>query len=286
MADTAGKKDIRGENVERAIRGLSNKRFRLKGLLNNQSSDKWTESFYQETAAILTASGTRNIKEIGRLSDFPNVDVSWTLQQAPHIKYGDQTVISMEDNLTNAIDVQGRSLFKIGESIANSVDAAIYAKLTAETGTSGTVSSVARWDDSTVSLRDPVTDILAGIQAMDENNFDALEGGRLLVNPKNYKDLMTNSKVINNPSFKTADIVSNGAVAQLVGLTIVKTTSVDADEVMIIINQRTATWKSVVSLRTAIIDDPGIKITIRAWEIGQIQINAPKAIYTITNLDE
>lgn len=286
MADTVGKKDIRGENVERAIRGLSNKRFRLKGLLLVQSSEKWTESFYQETDAILTASGTRNIKETGRLSDFNNVDASWTLQQAPHLKYTAQTVISMEDNLTNAIDVQGRSLFKVAEALANSVDLAIYAKLTAEANTSGTVAAVANWDSGTVALRDPITDILAGIQAMDENNFDALEGGVLLVNPKNYKDLMTNSKVINNPSFKTADIVSNGRVARLVGLTIVKSTSVTSDEAMIIIDQRTATLKIVESLRTAIIDDPGIKITIRAWEINQIQISAPKAIYTITGLNK
>ena len=54
---------------------------------------------------------------------------------------------------------------------------------------------------------------------------------------------------------------------------------------MIIIDQRTATWKTVQSMRTAVIDDPGIKITIRAWEIGQIQISAPKAIYTVTGLN-
>ncbi len=286
MADTVGKKDIRGENIERAIRGLSNKRFRLKGLLLNQSSSTWTETYYSEDVSILTASATRNIKEVGRLSDFPNVDPSWTKNQAPHIKYADQTVISMEDNLTNAIDVQGRSLFKLAEGIANAVDAAIYAALTAQLSTSGTVAALKKWDSSTVSERDPITDLLIGIQAMDENNFDALDGGRLLITPKNYRDLLSNSKVINNPSFKTADVVSNGVVGQLVGLTIVKTTSVTDDECMIIINQRTATWKSVQSMRTAVIDDPGIKITIRAWEIGQIQISAPKAIYTVTGLNE
>ena len=97
--------------------------------------------------------------------------------------------------------------------------------------------------------------------------------------------MLTNSKVINNPSFKTADVVSNGVVGQVVGLKIVKTTSVTDDEAMIIISQRTATWKAVQGLRTAVIDDPGIKMTIRAWEIGQIQISAPKSIYTITGLN-
>ena len=104
---------------------------------------------------------------------------SWTKNSAPHIKYADQTVISMEDNLTSALDVQGRSLFKLAEGIANAIDAAIYVALTAEANTSGTVAAVAKWDSATVADRDPIRDILIGIQAMDENNFDALEGGHL-----------------------------------------------------------------------------------------------------------
>ena len=122
---------------------------------------------------------------------------------------------------------------------------------------------------------------------MDENNVDALEGGILLINPHDHASLIMNSKVINNPSFKTADVVSNGRVGQLMGLTMVKTTSVTADEAMIIINQQTATWQSVVNLTTKLITDTeatvGIKTIIRSWEIGKIQITNPKKIYTITN---
>ena len=150
--------------------------------------------------------------------------------------------------------------------------------------------AVAAWDADAKSTRDPINDILRGIQAMDENNYDALGGGMLLLNPHDYASLMMNSKVINNPSFKTADVVSNGKVGQIAGLTIVKTTSVTDDEAMIILNQKTATWKSVVGLQTAIITGDkataGIKTIIRSWEIGQIEVHHPKAIYTITGTEE
>lgn len=287
MADKVGQADIRGENISRIIKVFEKKMFKLKPLLLNVKSNKWTETYYKEDPTILTAAGTRNIKEIGRLSEFPSVDVSFTKVSAEHFKYGDETEISIEDILTDAINVQARALEKIAESIINAIDIAIYAALTGEGSTSGTTASVAAWDATASSTRDPIQDILRGIEAMDENNVDALSGGMLLINPHDHASLIMNSKIINNPSFKTADVVSNGKVGQIAGLTLVKTTSVTADEAMIIINQQTATWQSVVDLKTVMITNDattaGIKTLIRSWQIGQIQITNPKKIYTITN---
>ena len=81
-------------------------------------------------------------------------------------------------------------------------------------------------------------------------------------------------------------LVSNGRVGQIANLTQVVTTSVTDDEAMIIINQETATWQSVVNLTTVVISNDsanaGISTLIRSWEIGQIQVTNPKKIYTIT----
>ena len=280
-----------GENISRIVTVFDAKKFKLKPLLMNVKSSNWTETYYKEDPTILTARGTRNIKEIGRLSEFPTLEASWTKVSAEHFKYGGEGEISIEDILTDAINVQARTLDKISEGIVNAVDIAIYAALSAETGTSGdAVAAVAFWDDTAASTRDPIQDILRGIQAMMENNYDALSGGVLLLNPHDYASLMMNSKVINNPSFKTADVVSNGKVGMIAGLTIVVTTSVTDDEAMIIINQKTATWQSVQDLRTAVISNDqetaGIKVLIRSWLIGQIQIIHPKSIYTIDETEE
>ncbi len=290
MADQVGEIDIRGENISRIITIFDAKKFKLRPLLIGVKSNKWTETYYKEDPTILTAKGTRNIKEIGRLSTFPSVNRSWTKVSAEHLKYGDEGEIAIEDILTDAINVQARTLDGISESIVNSVDTAIYAALTAEGSTSGTVAAVAFWDDTAASTRDPIQDILRGEQAMMENNYDALAGGVLLLNPHDYASLMMNSKVINNPSFKTADVVSNGKVGMIAGLTIVVSTTVVDDEAMIIIRNKTATWQSAVDMTTAIISNDretaGIKVLIRSWLIGQIQIHHPKAIYTITGTEE
>ena len=286
-----GNSELYGENISRIVTVFDAKKFKLKPLLRNVKSSNWTETYYKEDPTILTASGTRNIKQIGRLSEFPTLERSWTKVSADHLKYGGEGEISREDIQTDAFAVQARTLHGISEGIVNAVDAAIYAGLSAETGTSGdAVAAVAFWDDTAASTRDPIQDILRGEQAMMENNYDALQGGVLLLNPHDYASLMMNSKVVNNPSFKTADVVSNGRVGMICGLTIVVSTSVTDDEAMIIIRNKTATWQSVQDLQTAIIsndrDTAGIKVLIRSWLIGQIQIHHPKSIYTIDETEE
>ena len=284
MADQVGMQDVRGENIERAVKGFANKLFKLRQVLMVQSSDKWTETYYRETSTPLTGGTGHAVQEVARGTRFPHVDPSWTKVQTRNIKFAAEGTVFLEDKLTDAIDVQARSIFRVAEAIANAVDVYIYTQLTAESPTSGIVSAADDWNSATVANRDPIGDILIGEAAMMANNYDVLQNGFLLLTPFDYGSLLRNSKVINNPSFKTADVVSNGVVGQIAGLKIIVSNNVDADEAMIVYGQRAATWKSVVPMTSAVIEDKGIKFTIRSWEIGHIQITDPLALYTITNI--
>jgi hypothetical protein len=286
MADRPGQEDVRGENISKIVTVLAQKTFRLMPLLKQLSSSDLTETYFEEDAAILTAAGTRDIKGIGKFSEYPSVNRSWTKVSSESQKYGAEAEISIEDLRLGAFNMQSRTIDGISESITNRIDIAIYAALTAATGTSGVVAAVAPWDDSTATNQNPINDILRGIQAMDENNYDAQAGGVLLVNPHDYASLMQNSKVINNPTFKTADIVSNGKMGQVANLTIVKTTSVTDDEAMILISQKTAQWQSAIGFESAVIEKPGKSTIFRSWQMGQIQIIHKKSLYTITGTEE
>jgi len=285
MADTIGEIDIRGENIERAVKGFANKMYKLKQVLLNEGSSNWTESYYRETNTPLTAGGNRDIKDVARGALPPELHPSWTKVSTIQKKFMGQVTIFYEDLKTNAINTQARSLFRCAEAIVNSEELYIYAQLTAATSTSGVVAAIDDWDSATIANRSPIDDILIGIGAMTTNHYDVKQNGFLLVKPVDYASLLRNSKVINNPSFKTADVVSNGVVGQICGLKIIESTSVDADEAMIVMGNRAATWKQVVPLTSAIIDDPGVSIKIRCWEMGHIQITDPQALYTITNID-
>ena len=116
------------------------------------------------------------------------------------------------------------------------------------------------------------------------DGLDALNGnGYLVVNGQDYTNIISNSKVINSPTFKTADVVSNGVVGQLCGLKIMISEAIDADDAYVIIGQEGLTWKQAEALKVVTVEDPGISTTIRAWERGVCQIPAPDAVCKITN---
>lgn len=283
--ETMGQAPLRAENVSRAVKGFAMKKFKLKQVLMQQSSSAWTETYYKESPTILTASGTRNIMGTSRGASFNKVEPNWTKIQGQHLKHTAEGVVFMEDKLTNAIDVQARTLIRVAEAIAESVDQHIYAELIADADIGTAAAAGTGWDAAVESTRKPISDLLKGIQNMAENEYD-IGNVFILMTPHDYRALLENSKVINNPSFKSADVVTNGVVGQIVGATIIVSTSVDDDEALMIIGQRAATWKSAQSLKTDVIEDKQIKFTIRSSEIGQVQVTDPKAIYRITDTQE
>jgi hypothetical protein len=285
MADTIGEIDIRGEHIEKAVKGFADKLYKLRPILKQESSSNWKETYYRETSTPLTAGGNRNVNQVARGALPPELHPSWTEVSTYNRKFMGQGTIFYEDVKTNAINTQARVLFRVAEAIVNAVDLYIYTELTAAGSTSGVVAAADDWDSATIANRDPIGDILIGIGAMTTNNYDVKSNGYLLVKPVDYASLMRNSKVINNPSFKTADVVSNGKVGQICSLTIIESTNVSADEAMIVMGNRAATWKGVVPLTTAIVEDKGVSLQVRAWEMGHIQITDPMGLYTITNID-
>lgn len=284
MADTIGELDIRGQNFERAVKGFANKLYKLSQILLNENSSNNSENYYRETNTPLAAGGNRNVNDVARGALPPELHPSWTLVTTYHKKFMGQALIFYEDSLTNAINTQARAAFRVAESIVNAKDTYIYATLTAAGSTSGVVAASDDWNSATIANRDPIGDILIGEAAMMANNYDVLQNGYLLLTPFDYGSLLRNSKVINNPSFKTADVVSNGVVGQICGLKIIVSTNVTTDECMIVMGNRAATWKGVVGLQSAVITDQGVSLKVRAWEMGHIQITDPQALYTITDI--
>jgi len=283
MASKTGDTQLRAENVSKALKGFGLKKFKLKQVLLSMTSTSSTESYWRETAAELSASGEGfSVQGVARGATFPHVDPSWTRVSGRHIKFAAEGLVMMEDRMLNEIAVQARTILRVARAITNQIDAYIYTELSGASGIN-TAATSAEWDSATVANRDPINDILKGIQYMDDDNYDVLENGYLIVNPNDYRSIISNSKVINNPSYKTADVVSNGIVGQICGLKIIKTTSVTDDEAMIIIGQRAATWQSAIALTSAVIKDEGIKDKIRSWEMGHVQVTDPEAIHIITN---
>ena len=103
------------------------------------------------------------------------------------------------------------------------------------------------------------------------------------MNPKDFANLMGNANIRNAAQFFTSDVTKNGRIGRLLGLTIIKSNSVTADEAIIIVGQQAVTWKSVHGLSTETKIDTGVSWRVRAWEVGVTMVTNPNAICKISN---
>lgn len=282
MVDATGQADLRGETISKIVTGFALQEYKMKQLCMIQSSNAWTETYYKETAADLTAGATSSVKGIPRLANFPYAEVSWTKTSGRNIKHGMEGVISWEDEKTNAIDVIARTLLRIARAVAKSVDTEIAAAIVASAG--NTVAAAATWDNAVIANRDPIQDILNAKASIEIDNYNPNKNGYLLVHPTGYSHLLGNANIRNAGQFYTDSPTRNGVVGKLLGLTVISSNSVTDGGAQVVVAKEALTWKSVVGLTVETINDPGIKKTIRAFEVGQVQVVNPDAICTITGI--
>jgi hypothetical protein len=273
---------LRAENISKVVRGFALQEYVLKQLCLVESSSAWTESYYKETAADLTGGAGSGVSGVPRLANFPYGEVNWNKVKGYNIKHGMEGVISYEDAKTNAINVIARTFIRISRAIAKSVDGTIAAAILANAG--NTVAANATWNNSVIADRDPIQDILNAKALLKIDNYNPDKNGYLICHPTNVAELLGNANVRNAAEFYTNEATKNGRIARICGLTLLETNSVSEGGCQVVIGKEACVWKSVVGLTVKTIDDPGVKYTIRAWEIGQIQVVNPDAICSITGI--
>lgn len=285
MGDTTGEADLRAQAYDRIVKGFALQEFKIKPLVMVQPSASWTESYYQEDSAELTGGTGSAVKGVPRLANFPYGEPNWTLQSARLEKYGMEGVISWEDSKTNNVDVIARTLLRVARAVANAVDSEIYAQLLANAGNTETISGGNEWDSATVANQNPIQDILNAIKLIAVDNYDVLDGtGAILLNPVEWSLLLGNESVRNAGQFWTDSVTKNGKVGRICGLDIIVSNVVTSDTGTLVLKKREcAVWKEASPLTTVTMEDPGVKTTVRAWEVGVTQVVNPNAICLITN---
>ena len=283
-AETVGQLTLRAENYERMVKGFALQLFKMKQLCMESTSSAWAETYFREGASELTGGTGSAIKGIPRLAQFPYGEPNWTKITSYIEKYGMEGVVSWEDAMLDNIDVIAREMLRISRAVANAVDSTIFAALKANAGNTVTVAATYEWDSATIANRDPIQDILNAKRELYLDNFDP-DGGNtyIALHPTDYSNLLGNTKVVNNPAFKAADVVANGIVGQICGCKILVSNVVDISGALVCIAKECATWKSAKGAEVYTIEDKGIKDTIRAFEAGVCQVTTPNAICKIVN---
>ena len=286
-ADTDREADLRSEFIDTAVKAVVKIEEKWKSLCAVDTSSAWTESYFRETNDDNTDGGTYSpIKGVPQYAPFPFFDVTETKVSSIIQKYAGESIISLEAQQNATVPMLQRKIYRLGRKIVYQIDVAIEgAVATVTTGYGNTVAISAgyEWDSDTIANRDPIKDILDAVQTLRVDGIDALSGnGYIVVNGTDYTNIISNSKVLNHPTYESG-VMQNGQVGKLLGLTIVVTESVTADSAFVLVARQGMVWKQAEGLKVVTIVDPGKQTTIRAWERGVFQSQAPNEICKITN---
>lgn len=289
MVDTFSEADTRKQTWELEIKGFAPKRYVMRELVTVITGSAWNNSFYQKTATSLTGGTGSAVNGIPRGADFPTVERGVTLKNAIISQYGAEGVIYWQDILTSNIQIERETISDVTDAVVYAIDSKIYNGLS-ENNTPSTINTVAitagyEWDSATVANRDPAYDLLRCIEAIQTDRYPLLSSGQgfVAMNEATYTYLLSNDKVIKHPTFKSG-VMENGKVSSLLGLDIYVTPVVTNDKVLVGMKKKCANWVVTQPLTVDVIVEPQKKYTIRASEIGTLQLTNPEALCLLTNV--
>jgi len=274
----------RFEFIDRAVKAVIKIEEKWKALCTIDTSSAWTESYFRETNADSTDGGTGSpIKGVPPYAPFPFFDVTETKVSSIIAKYAGTSIISLEAQQSATIPMLQRKIYRLGRKIIYQIDVAIEASVSANAGNTVTITAGNEWDSATIANRDPVKDILDAIQTLRVDGIDALNGsGYLVVNGQDYTNIISNSKVLNHPTYESG-VMQNGRVGSLLGLSIVVSEAVQTDQAYVLVAKQGMVWKQAEAMKVVTIVDPGLSTTIRAWERGVFQLQNVNEICKIEN---
>ena len=283
MADSVEMQDIRGIQVDKALKGFALTSYVFKDLCTVSATTANEVRWFQETAADLTATAPSAIANVSPLSQFPFLEPTWTRNTSYPKKYAAEGFISMEDQKSSDVDVVGRTLLRLTRTVAKAVDTDIWNVITESQSATNinSVSSTAAWDAG--SGQNPIEDILDALLQIETNDYST-DNAVILLSPKDKKNLIDwilTSNGSNIPNFASA--LMGGGEMRIFGKRIIVSNNVTADYAAVVIPQVAATWKSHTGLTSRSIEEVGIGTKYRVWEIGIAILTDPKAVTLITN---
>ena len=284
MVVEVGALDLQNEVVDKVVKNYAMENFTMLQVCTVVKTNAYINTYYTETDSIcasLTTTGdaVNRMAQIPRGAGFPQVGPSWTEVNERVVEHGADANISWMDVQTDNVPVLARTMERVGQAIAHSIDTAIITELAT---TTNTAAAVATWDNATESLQNPIKDILKGIAAMQVNNRNPYKGGFIIMHPNNFMDIMANAQVRNAGQFGTNAVVANGRVGTICGQTIIVNNASTENTILMCIGKAAMAWYEAAPLQTDVKIEAGQYYRIRAFAAGVPVLINNYAAYKIT----
>jgi len=284
MGET-GSTTLRKEIVDGVIKGRANASYKFKQAVSISTTSAWDNSFYRESSAALS-SQTGYPAKIPRGGNFPQASVDWTKHIKTIEKYGLDDNIIWEDILTDNINVQARTLFKIADGVAKAVDDDIWNTLSEDR----TVVEIQQvnlaqgteanryWDVASAAIID---DLMKAKQLIGQFNYPT-NNLMCFISERDHRSII---KYLTDSGAQYPNIgeatATNGHIGKLAGIQLIVSNSVTASYALVVVPKVCATWKAAVPLSTDVTVDPFRSVRVRAVEEGVLQMTDPRAVVLI-----
>lgn len=286
MADQAGQVDIRGLDIDKLVKGFADEESIFKRYCLQTTTSAREIRFFTKTAGFLDSSDTTAItaSQIANTAFRARPVIagpSWTRNTAYVKKYFvESELISIEDMKDCDIDIIGTTMRDLTAAVENQVDARIYTVATTASGVQ-TGAATAAWN--LPATCDPIKDILTMQQAIRAYRYK-LDGAVIWMNSVQHKDLLSwliNVKGSSIPGL-SSELAKSGVVMNILNTDIVVSENVTSGQVVMLLPQRSLTWKSFVPITAVKIEEQGIGVKIRVWEEGEAVCTDVKSVYVLT----
>lgn len=281
-----GTANLRTAYYDKTVKGFAERAYKFKQAVTISSTSAWKNYFFRESASALTGHADNAVKGIPRGADFPEAVAIWERVQSVIEKYGLSSYVFWEDIISDDVDVRERTMYKIAEAVAKSVDDVIWDTLT-ESRVPTNINSLAVagsgmagrfWDVSSAAIID---DLLQAKQKIGKYNYDT-SNLMLFVSPKDYRSIL-NYLAEKGAQFPDmgSQVARNGQQGTIAGMQIVVSNSVTASWALVVVPKVCGTWKSLYPLSTDAVEEKfkGVKLT--AVELGVAQLTDPRACCAI-----
>jgi len=282
-----GTADLRKGVVDKVIRDIAKPIYKFKQALSVVKTGAWKNTFFRGSTDILAGASGNATRGIPRGANFPQAVTTLEEVNSYIEKYGLEDFIHWEDILTNEVDIQKRTLFKLTQGVVKAVDDQIWDVLT-ESQNPSNIQSVEitggqNWDAASAAIID---DLMAAKQAIGEKNYDT-SNLMAFISEKDHRSIVNylSEKGAQFPSVGE-NMANNGKVGKLAGIQLVVSNSVTASFALVVVPKVVGNWKESVGLRSDLKKEAFKGTRIRVVEMGVAQLTDPEAAVLIINTQD
>ena len=278
-----GSEGIRKEVIDRLVKVFAQPSYVLKEVVSVTTTGGWQNTYYAEDPDVLTAPSGNSGLGLPRGANFPQISTSNVEKTGWITKIGFEDNINYEDILSNNVDKQARTVFKLTQKVVYEIDTAIRNGLT-ENSSPATVNYFLidygyGWD--VIASCAIIDDLMNAKTRIATYNYPTTNL-KCLINHTDHRS-MVNYLAAKGSQFPTIgnDVAANGKVGRLAGFDIMVSNTIPASMAIIVVPKVCATWKELVPLQSDVKEDAFKSTRIRVVEEGMLELTDPRAVCVI-----